>query len=259
MRETFVGRLLRLYSRLLSKHKYPTQIITGGLLWCSGDLLCQSLVRLSSSSTNETSTALGHHHQTDQSFPTWDWHRTFRMTLYGVLFSAPAYAFWYSALERHAQRVFAKPPGVASSTTLSTSSSSQIPPLLLINRLSSWFRALLLGGGSSGGGLVEARLRTWKIIGYKLTMDTFVFDPLYLSLFFAVTGALEGHSPSQIGNKLCDELLRTWLVDISVWTPIQTINFRYVPVLYQALVVQSCNIGWNAYLSFVQHHHKVKK
>ena len=85
-------------------------------------------------------------------------------------------------------------------------------------------------------------------------MDTFVFDPLYLTMFFATTSVMENRPVGEIGKKLREDLLATWIVDIAVWTPIQTMNFRWVPVLYQALVVQSCNIGWNAYLSFVQHH-----
>lgn len=54
MRET-LGRILRLYARVLSKHKYATQIVTGGVLWCTGDLLCQGLVRLGSKNTATTS------------------------------------------------------------------------------------------------------------------------------------------------------------------------------------------------------------
>lgn len=166
-----------------------------------------------------------------------------RMSLYGVCCSAPVYAFWYGGLERYSQRLFAQQaPG-----------SSLAPPTWL-RRLSRWSMAaplMSLLAGAEGA----ARLRTWKIIGFKLAMDTFLFDPLYLALFFSATGLMEGRRMGEIGQKLREDLATTWLVDMVVWTPIQTINFRYVPVLYQALVVQSCNIGWNAYLSFVQHRH----
>ena len=98
-----------------------------------------------------------------------------------------------------------------------------------------------------------ATRRVWEIIGFKLAADCFLFDPAYLALFFTTTNAMEGRQPNEIVNKLSTDLLPTYLVDIAVWLPIQTINFRWVPVVYQALFVQSCNIGWNAYLSFVQH------
>lgn len=48
------------------------------------------------------------------------------------------------------------------------------------------------------------------------------------------------------------ELPHTYLVDVALWTPVQLINFRFVPVLYQPLLVNGVNTGWNAYLSFVQ-------
>lgn len=209
MREA-LGRLLRLYSRILNKHKYTTQIVTGGFLWFNGDLLCQGLVQFA------------------QDRPTFqpDWTRCARMTLYGLCVSAPAYAFWYSFLERHSQRVFAQRPGTAAP----------------------WMHALLRRIPMDA-----ARIRAWKIIGFKLAMDTIIFDPLYLSLFFTATSVMEGRRLAEVGEKLRMDLGKTWLVDIAVWTPIQTVNFRFVPVLYQALVVQSCNIGWNAYLSYVQH------
>lgn len=247
MRE-FVGRILRTYSRILNKHKYATQIATGGLLWFSGDILCQGLVHLVSRSPNVDSTGtspLGSPltaatSRRAEPFAI-DWRRAGKMTMYGICFSAPAYAFWYSFLERHSQRVFAaQPPGT----------SLAVPTWLrsLSDRVA-WrpLQNFLVAGDSA------ARLRTWKIIGYKLGMDTFVFDPLYLSLFFTATGLMEGRAVDEVGRKLRQSLAPTWLVDIAVWTPIQAANFRWVPVLYQALVVQSCNIGWNAYLSFVQH------
>ncbi|PJF16562.1 Peroxisomal membrane protein [Paramicrosporidium saccamoebae] len=206
-----LGRFLRFYSRVLNKHKYATQVATAGLLWFSGDILCQGLVSLA---------------EDDRKPFELDWRRTGRMTLYGLGFSAPVYTFWYSFLERYSQRMFAQRPGTTAP----------------------WMHALLRRFP-----LDAARIRTWKIISFKLAMDTFVFDPLYLSLFFTITSVMEGRRLNEVGKKLREDLGKTWLVDIAVWTPIQTVNFRFVPVLYQALVVQSCNVGWNAYLSYVQH------
>jgi len=157
-----------------------------------------------------------------------DWKRCARMTAYGAFISAPVSVFWYGALDRLSQRVFSS----AVPTTV---------PSLLQRRLP-W-----------GKVLTAATLRTWKIISFKLAMDTILFDPLYLSLFFMSNGLLQNQSLSQLGIKLRDDLLETWLVDVAIWTPIQTMNFRYIKVLWQPLVVQSCNIVWNAYLSFVQH------
>ena len=236
MRE-ILSKLLRTYSRVLNKYKYTTQIVTGGFLWFSGDLLCQSLVHYGQRRNKNS-----HELTENGNGPlTIDWNRTGRMTLYGLVFSAPTYAVWYSSLERYAQRIFsAPPPGSAPQPTwlLPSNQPAILKPLLTP------FNALMSSA---------ARLRTWKMISFKLAMDTIVFDPLYLTLFFSATGAMEGHKWGEIREKLRMDLGRTWLIDVAVWTPIQTANFRFVPVLYQALVVQSCNVGWNAYLSYVQH------
>lgn len=236
-----MSRILRGYSKILNEHKYKTQIVTGGVLWCSGDLLCQSLVHLAGSGDDETAQNKLNSDGDPPSFI--DWKRTATMTLYGIGVSAPACAIWYTQLERLSQRVFAsQPPGTSLSTPIWVRRLLAKHPIALKP-----VQNFIMASDS------RARLRTWKIIGFKLAMDTFVFDPVYLTLFFSVTSAMEGRGPSHIWAKLKEDLGTTWLVDIAIWSPIQTFNFRFVPVLYQALVVQSCNIVWNAYLSFVQH------
>lgn len=253
-----VRNFARFYNHLLHRYKYPTQIITGGVLWCTGDILCQGLVHLAGheDEADDGGKNASQLHTTDyntdkraigkafQSKPfEIDWVRVARMTTYGLMVSAPAYAFWYSFLDKWSYSVFGRiPPG-------------QSPPPLpgalqrAVERIPI-FRSRV----SKDGGLAMATSwRTWKIIGFKLWADCFIFDPLYLTLFFSATGAMEGKSLQDIKLKLKSDFLSTYLIDIAVWAPIQTINFRFVPVPYQSLMVQSCNIGWNAYLSFVQH------
>lgn len=246
----FFFRLLRGYNHLLNKHKYPVQIVTGGVLWCTGDILCQSLVHFSSTTDDE---------QEDKGRELrLDWKRVGRMTVYGLGISAPTYAFWYSWLDRAVHSWFARSPH------------KQLPAWLerrlmeepissgstALKRPTFWQRwnprrPLTLSDARA----IQGRLRLWQIITAKLLADTLVFDPLYLTLFFVTTSAMEGASLTAIREKVRRELPKTYVIDVAVWAPIQTINFRLVPVVYQALVVQTCNIGWNAYLSFVQHGH----
>lgn len=148
-----------------------------------------------------------------------DWKRVARMTIYGLCISAPIYTFWYSFLEKISQKLF---------------TSHHIPNL--------------------SSQLLHTR-RAWRIIGFKLAMDTLVFDPAYLTLFFTASSIMESSSSHEIWKKIESDLFKTWIIDVTVWSPIQTLNFRFIPVSYQALVVQTCNIGWNAYLSFIQHKH----
>lgn len=248
-------RFLRFYNHLLHKHKYPVQIATGGLLWFAGDLLAQGAVHTSSSLLErrraDREGGGGDDHRAGsvkEGRLIIDWHRTARMTAYGIFISAPVFTFWYSFLDRVSHRAF--------QTAISPASTMVKFPLWFSssNLARHFFRRLPSDHPlRSSTGVSAQTLRTWKIIGFKLAADGLLFDPLYLSLFFTTTNLMEGKGMPEIVGKLRTDLFSTYLVDVFVWTPVQTLNFRFVPVVYQALVVQSCNIVWNAYLSYVQH------
>jgi hypothetical protein len=269
-RRRFFARLLDFYNGVLHRHKYPVQIVTGGVLWFSGDLLAQSLVHagksLGSSSNPEKGLDGSVNAQSTEGVLkapkrekgplVYDWERVGRMTVYGLAISAPVYAFWYSYLDRWSHDLFSRKTTIGPSLTAASGGEMILPARLRhflqrFPRLDPLLRpaSLLLLRRLPP----QATLRLWQMIGFKLAADCFLFDPLYLTLFFSTTAALERRSLSEIQHKLRHDLLPTYLVDIAVWLPIQTVNFRWVPVVYQALFVQSCNVGWNAYLSFVQH------
>ena len=62
---------------------------------------------------------------------------------------------------------------------------------------------------------------------------------------------MSGNSVKDASDKLVLDFSHTYLIDIALWTPIQLFNFRYVPLLYQPVLVNMVNTGWNSYLSFV--------
>lgn len=249
MRNPFT-RFARHYNHLLNKYKYPTQIVTGGVLWFSGDVLCQNLVHLASSNSRDGDGKKREELKID-------WSRVGRMTVYGLAISAPVYGFWYSFLDMWSHRVF----GATKMTSVVSNAVSNVVATSVAASNSPSINTTSITANNVRKGLIRrmspAALRTWKIIGFKLFADCALFDPAYLSLFFTATSAMEGKGLVEIWNKLKQDLGKTYLIDVAVWFPIQTVNFRFVPVAYQPLVVQSCNIGWNAYLSFVQHdtHH----
>lgn len=47
----------------------------------------------------------------------------------------------------------------------------------------------------------------------------------------------------------------TYVADCAVWPLLQYINFSYVPVRYQFLYVNACNLAWNTFLSFQANAH----
>lgn len=93
----------------------------------------------------------------------------------------------------------------------------------------------------------------WRIAGMKLFADMIIFDIPFLSLFFISTKLAEGYNLEACISNLKKDLIPTYLVDLCVWTPVQLVNFRMIPVLFQPVVVNCVNLGWNCYLSSVQH------
>ena len=272
MPKRMFSKFFQFYNTILNKHKYPVQIVTGGALWFTGDILCQSLVQTVqfvklkdwngkennkfieeerlNVNFNNNNNGNGNGNSNTSGIEL-DWKRVGRMTCYGLLVSAPVYAFWYSYLDRWSHRFFAH-------RALKPNPSEAV---IFPAPLRHFFQKFPGVGGKLRVPFMRvmekmpeaATRRIWEIIGFKLAADCFLFDPAYLALFFTTTNAMEGRGPTEIITKLRTDLLPTYLVDIAVWLPIQTLNFRWVPVVYQALFVQSCNVGWNAYLSFVQH------
>jgi hypothetical protein len=56
--------------------------------------------------------------------------------------------------------------------------------------------------------------------------------------------------------KHCKEVyLPTYLADVTVWPPLQLINFTYVPVRFQFLFVNTANLAWNTFLSMMANKH----
>ena len=120
-------RLLGIYNNLLHRYKYPVQIVSGGILWFSGDCLSQWISHRSSSgstqyhSTNDQPTSANTATSIDRKdlntikddrsvaeLTGWfDWERAGKMTLYGMCFSAPLYTLWYTFLDAWSHRIFA--------------------------------------------------------------------------------------------------------------------------------------------------------
>jgi Mpv17 / PMP22 family len=275
---TIFRRWSSYYNHLLGRHKYPVQIISGGVLWFTGDVISQVIYKFANPTTHDAFSPSSH--QSDEGFGSRtqledgssrgfiDWKRVGRMTFYGMTFSAPIYAFWYSFLEALSLRIFSQKSLLSSYPLISKwrgsslSSSSPFPrptskPSLsktsFLNETIPSLQQSLLSPEHSHA----SKYRIWKIIAFKSFADVVLFDPVYLCFFFVMTSTLESKSWIDINTKLRDEFKHTYLIDVSVWLPIQILNFRLVPVKYQALAVQCCNIGWNTFLSYVQHKHPV--
>ena len=146
-----------------------------------------------------------------------DYKRLVIMTSFGTFLAGPLYTFWYNFLDANVFRI--------------------------VSKASRYFHHLKAPNTST---------LLWNVTLAKVGADMIIFDPPYLSLFFSFSTLMAGGDLKDLNSKISQEFKHTYIADVAVWTPIQLINFRYLPVLYQPILVNSVNVGWNAYLSFVQ-------
>lgn len=127
------------------------------------------------------------------------------MSSFGLA-AGPAYALWYRFLEKAVVRYYSKPTLSTPTAAASTSTSTK-----------------------------------WKIAITKVIADFSIFDIPYLSVFFLSTNMASGYSFEDSFKRLRRDLLPTFGVEVATWTPIQLLNFRFVKVPYQPIVVNGVN------------------
>jgi len=98
---------------------------------------------------------------------------------------------------------------------------------------------------------VRAIPGTKKFIAAKILMEICVWHPVVLLGYWGIVGKFEGHSNAQIGAELRESFLPTLAGDASLWTPIDILNFRYVPVHLQALVFNAGSLVEAVALSYI--------
>ena len=98
-----------------------------------------------------------------------------------------------------------------------------------------------------------ARRGSMGFVGYKVLLDTVVFNPLFLVIFFTSVSLMEGMTFNDIRYKLYRDFVPSYAVDCSVWPIVQCFNFRFVSVNLQLLVVNLFCYFDDVFISYVQH------
>jgi protein Mpv17 len=105
--------------------------------------------------------------------------------------------------------------------------------------------------------------RTLVHIGAKVALTASVCAPIMNGLYLAVTSGIENHyhpqprSPmemvSQIRKKIAAELPDLVLTSAKLWVPVNSLNWYFLPTHARVLLSTIVSVGWNAYISLVQH------
>ncbi|KAM6423333.1 peroxisomal membrane protein 2 [Liasis olivaceus] len=86
----------------------------------------------------------------------------------------------------------------------------------------------------------------------RLLVDRLIVSPAFVALFFLVMNFLEGKDMSAFSRKMKSGYWATLKMNWKVWTPVQVINFTYVPLQFQVLFGNLVALLWFAYLASVR-------
>lgn len=84
----------------------------------------------------------------------------------------------------------------------------------------------------------------------KVLMDQIVFAPTFLLFILSSVGFMQGKSLENIEKDIKNNYLDVLITNYYIWPFVQIINFYYIPLQYQVLIVQTVALFWNTYLSW---------
>lgn len=84
----------------------------------------------------------------------------------------------------------------------------------------------------------------------KVFIDQAVFAPTFLFFLLVAVGAMQGKSWESIQDDIQTNYFDILKTNYYVWPWVQIVNFYYVPLHYQVLLVQGIALFWNTYLSY---------
>lgn len=84
-------------------------------------------------------------------------------------------------------------------------------------------------------------------------IDQLVFAPLNITQFYLGMSLLEGKSLEESLEEWDSKILPTWMISLSIWPLIQTINFSLVPEKNRVMAISLGSFVWMVFLSYMHH------
>lgn len=89
-----------------------------------------------------------------------------------------------------------------------------------------------------------------KVVLTKVFIDQVIFAPTFLAILLATVGTMQGKDFKNIQLELKRDYLDVLIANYYLWPWVQLVNFYFVPLHYQVLLVQVVAVFWNTYLSW---------
>lgn len=80
-------------------------------------------------------------------------------------------------------------------------------------------------------------------------VDQLFFAPLFIGTLIGSIGLLQGGKPKDVIKKLEREFPEIMVANFKLWPAVQLLNFYFVPLNYQVVLVQIIAVFWNTYIS----------
>lgn len=217
-------KFIRVYIQLLKTKPAQTKIVSGATIVAAGDIVAQQIIEKRGQKSSESSQlkSINQFEQLQKRLNSHDFYRTSRIFFVGLLLIAP---FNYTWLDKILPRVnnfkiFKKTTNQRSNTNKNKN-----------QRLRWWFTA-----------------DKTKISLTKLLLDQAIAAPIACTLYIAGNSITKKEDPIQsVQEKLFTTVQFFW----RLWLPIQFLNFRFVPQMYNMPVVQVTNFIWMSFLSYL--------
>jgi len=88
-------------------------------------------------------------------------------------------------------------------------------------------------------------------VATKVAIDQTIWNPIFGCMFFGYLNLVEGKSWNDYVKKLKNDLQTAVMGSWAVWVPAHTINFAFIPPSQRLLYINSIQIGYNVFLSFL--------
>ena len=88
-------------------------------------------------------------------------------------------------------------------------------------------------------------------VASKVAIDQTIWNPIFGCMFFGYLSAMEGKTFQQYTDKLRADLKTAVMGSWAVWVPAHTINFAFIPPSQRLLYINTIQIGYNIFLSFL--------
>jgi protein Mpv17 len=102
-------------------------------------------------------------------------------------------------------------------------------------------------------GFLDSKLPGTKpaTVATKVVVDQVFWNPIFGCMFFGFLNFAEGKSFADLKKKLNQDLQTAVMGSWAVWVPAHTVNFAFIPPAQRLLYINTIQIGYNIFLSFL--------